>query len=63
MEAKYCSSLTLSWTNIMVSTFLLQMIFVLIVTSASLYLKFWRSLLVKVLKENNDTRVKLPLEN
>ena len=55
-----CVGLNLAWTRTQGSLMSLQLIFGLTYTHLSTYLRYGRRILIKVLKDEEDSRVKVP---
>ena len=63
IDAKICLALVLAWTRTRGSTMLLQLVFGLTANPLSVWLRFGRRILVKVLHRHPDAEVKLPTKN
>ena len=60
MTAADCLALSLAWTRTKGSSMVLQMIFGLTGTPVSMYLRFGRRILIKILRGEPDAKVAVP---
>jgi hypothetical protein len=63
ITSRDCLGLNLAWTRTRGSTFVLQTIFGMSETSVSMYLRFGRRILIRVLKNETDSAIRMPTDD